>query len=1082
MTTRVFAISAFLFATFFAAGTPAAHNRYALILSRPPAAQQFASVQGMQAAAANYSDAIRMEQAALRRELESRSFHVTGAAQVLLNAIFVEASPDRMAELRALPGVAAVAPLHRYRMRADTVAQLQNLPAAWSALGGTGSAGAGMKIAIIDSGIDQTRPSFQDPALAPPPGFPRCGVRSDCAFTNSKVIVARSYVHMLAAGSPPDPAATSRPDDLSARDRVGHGTGLAGIAAGVPVTGPAGPMTGMAPKAFLGNYKVFGSPGVNDYTTGDVVIAALEDAVEDGMDMAVLSLGAPAMSGPFDTGALCGETGSTPCDPEAQAIENAIRGAGIVVAVANGNSGDSGVDVNGNSILTPNTIETPAIVPSAIAAGASTNSQTFVASVRINDSGAPSNIAVIPAVFGDGPTPPAAITAPLVDVATLDRTGFACSALPAGSLNGALALVVRSSQVCPFSTKVFNAQDAGAVGVVIISSSDSLFTPGGLWMTNIPAVLIAQTEGTALQSYVGSHPGLEASLDPGLTPVPANPYNTVADFSSRGPSITYLAKPDVVGVGTDVYLATQTLDPDGVLYDPSGYTAASGTSFTAPMAAGIAALVKQRNPGLSGVQIKSAVVNTATQDITDNGTTAGVTAAGDGKLNAGSALTALVTADPASVSFGAIGGKDPSLPVSRQMTVHYAGSTPATVALSVEPKSGPLAPIVDKTSLVFQPGGADQTVTLTLSGSTPSPGSYEGAILLTGAGAVMRVPYFYVVGNGIPYAIVPLTGIGFDNLPGESVPGGLGFKVVDRYGVAVQGLPVRFATSFGGGTIGKADTVTNAHGIATAGATVGSTPGAQEFYAAAGPFFIPFDGMVRTQPAITPNGVVNAASGLAGAGIAPGSYIAIYGTGLADATGETSTATLPMSLNYTTVSFDVPSAGISVPGRLIYASSGQVNVQAPWELAGQSSVRMKVSIQDTPGLVYTAPVVQYSPAVYVANGLAAALDENNRQVTPANPARRGHWIQVYMNGLGPVTNQPASGEPAGANPLSLTLATPAVTIGGKTATVLFSGLTPGLPGLNQVNVVVPQDAPPGMQPVVVTIGGVSSPPVNVPVL
>jgi minor extracellular serine protease Vpr len=1081
MKTRIFAISVFLFSTTIAAGAPAGGNRYALILSRPAAAQQFSSLQSLRVALPGYRDSLRRDQAVLRRELQARNFRVTGAVQTLLNAVFVEAPPARLAELRALPGVRAVAPLHRYRRRADTVSQLQNLPAAWIALGGAGNAGAGIKIAIIDSGIDQTRPSFQDPSLMPPAGFPKCtdGVPADCAFTNGKVIVARSYVSMLAAGTPPDVAATSRPDDLSPRDRVGHGTGLAGIAAGVPLNAPAGPITGMAPKAFLGNYKVFGSPGVNDFTTGDVVIQALDDAVSDGMDIAVLSLGMPAMSGPFDTGAICGQPAGTPCDVEAQAIENAVRGPGIVVAVASGNGGDSGTDANGNSILTPNTIETPAITPSAVSAGASTNSQTFVGRVSVTASGAPSNLAVIPAAFGDGPAPAVAIQAPLADVAKIDGAGLACSPLPAGSLNGALALVLRGS--CSFVTKVMNAQMAGALGVVIISTSDTLVVPGGLSITNIPAALIANTEGTALQTYLASHPGLEASLDPQFTPIAVNPYNTVADFSSRGPSITYLAKPDVMGVGTDVYMPTQTFDPNGVMYDSSGYTAASGSSFSAPMAAGIAALVKQQNPNLRGVQIKSAVVTTATQDITDNGAQASVTAAGGGKLNAGSAINVLVTVDPSSISFGAIGGKNESLPLSEQLTVHYSGSTAATLTVSVGTANGPLTPKPDRTVLTFQPGGPDQTVTLTLSGSTPSPGSYEGAILLTGAGAAVRVPYFYVVGDGVPYAAVPLSGIGFDNLPGASVDGGLAFKVVDRYGVAVQGLPVQFQTNFGGGSVRNAATVTNVYGIATADATAGNTPGPQEFVATAGPFYIPFDGYARMQPVIAPGGVVNAASGQAGAGIAPGSYITIYGAGLADFTGQTSTATLPMSINYTMVSFDVPSANLSLPGHLMYVDPGQINLQAPWGLAGQTSVQMKVTIQDTPGAVYTVPVVTYSPAVYLVNGAAAALDENNRLISSSNSAQRGHWIQIYMTGLGPVTNQPAPGAPAGAEPLSWTVATPTVTIGGKTATVLFSGLTPGFPGLNQVNVVVPQDAPAGAQPLIVTIGGVSSPPVNLAV-
>jgi uncharacterized protein (TIGR03437 family) len=86
------------------------------------------------------------------------------------------------------------------------------------------------------------------------------------------------------------------------------------------------------------------------------------------------------------------------------------------------------------------------------------------------------------------------------------------------------------------------------------------------------------------------------------------------------------------------------------------------------------------------------------------------------------------------------------------------------------------------------------------------------------------------------------------------------------------------------------------------------------------------------------------------------------------------------------------------------------------------------------------------------------------------------------NGLGPVTNQPASGEPAQADPnLSRTTTQPVVTIGGHTATVSFSGLTPTLPGLYQLNVVVPPDLTAGTWPISVTIGGKSSPSASLPV-
>ena len=94
------------------------------------------------------------------------------------------------------------------------------------------NAGAGVRIAIIDTGIDHTHPAFDDSGLQYPAGFPKCQEsRGDCAFVNRKVIVARSYVNMLVGSDPVE----TRPDDLSPRDRVGHGTAVAMIANKVAV-------------------------------------------------------------------------------------------------------------------------------------------------------------------------------------------------------------------------------------------------------------------------------------------------------------------------------------------------------------------------------------------------------------------------------------------------------------------------------------------------------------------------------------------------------------------------------------------------------------------------------------------------------------------------------------------------------------------------------------------------------------------------------------------------------------------------------------------------------------------------------
>ena len=154
-----------------------------------------------------------------------------------------------------------------------------------------------------------------------------------------------------------------------------------------------------------------------------------------------------------------------------------------------------------------------------------------------------------------------------------------------------------------------------------------------------------------------------------------------------------------------------------------------------------------------------------------------------------------------------------------------------------------------------------------------------------------------------------------------------------------------------------------------------------------------------------------------------------------------------------------------------------MNVQIPWELAGQPSAQIKVSIQGNSGPLFTLPLVSYAPAMFEYSSgsslFAAALDENFNVIGPANPAGQGRIIQLYANGLGPVTNTPPSGDPTPLSPFSQTTTPPTVTIGGLNAPVQFSGLSPTLVGVYQLNVTVPTTGA-GSKPVVINIGGAAS--------
>lgn len=1132
-------------------------NRYTLLLEDPPVAARFTSRAEMASAAAvQYRNQIETRQRAVLAELASRNIRVTGRVSTLINAIFVIAPASRLSELQALPGVAAVRPMRRFQALLNRATNLMNAPAAWAALGGNGNAGKGMKIAIIDTGIDQTHPAFQDSSLAVPTGFPKCttGHPEDCAFTNSKVIVARSYVRQLAGFTSknpvtqpddtsvaPDPK-TSQPDDYSPRDRVGHGTATASAAA-ANQNGGVVSFTGMAPKAYLGNYKIFGSPNVNDSPSDDVMIKAIDDAVSDGMDVASLSVGALALAGALDTGAACGLPAGQPCDPVAFAYEAAVK-AGVVVVVAAGNSGSDALLTFGENYPYFNSISSPSNAPSVISVGATTNSHVFTPTVGVAAAGAPANVKSLAAQLGDStfyPSAQGANIAPLVDVSQLGNDGLACTSLPGNSLNGAYALIQRGT--CTFADKTTNAQNAGAVGVIFyMSDATASISPGGLGSSGIgfigPSAMISNSDGLALKAYIDANPKQPVTIDLAGMEVDLTSYiasggvssgvapNQLASFSSFGPTPDGLIKPDLVATGgldvnvsfaPGMYLAAQNFDPDGFLYSANRYAAGDGTSFATPIVAGAAALVKQAHPNYSATQIKSALVNSAAQDTTtDDGHTdasgnyispqpVDVQWLGGGRLDAGSAVNATLTVEPATISLGFV--RSGSLPITRTLTVTNKGTASVTVAVAVAPNRQAAGATVatDQSSLTLA-AGASASLKVTLSGSVPTPGSYSGAVTLAAGGSTERVPYLFLVPDGVPFNVVSVLG-SLQGAPGQDA-GAVGIQVIDRYGVPVVGTPVAFSASAGSGIkfqsapgepacspAGSNSTSCNTdnYGIAYAEVILGSSTGSPSINATVGTARVQTSAFIVAQPAVTPGQVLDNA--MFQPTVAPGSIAAIKGVNLMDRDLLINTAqgydllppvltSFPLSLDGVNVSFDIPSAGISLPAPIVAVcpacSNGQsqINVQVPWELKGQTSVQLKVTIDELFGPpiysnVVTVAVADYTPAFFTNSGnVADALDSNYHVITASNPAVRGQFISLYANGLGPVSNPPADGAPAGVN--SLTTTPCVVTIGGQQITPQFCGLAPGL-AIYQINIQVPGNISSGSQPVTVSVGGKTSP-------
>ena len=668
---------------------------YAVVLSDQPVAVAHPGRAAMTTASAQATRTrLASAQKALSAQIAKLGAQVLSTDQDLVNAVFVLATPESLAALRALPGVDHVEAMRRHKLLANKAIDLVNTRAGWARIsGGEGQAGAGVKIGIIDTGIDQNHPSFQDPSLSAPAGFPRCGPDEvgDCRqWTNNKVIVARSYVSLLnfQFGSS---GQDTRPDDNSPRDRVGHGTMAAMLAAGIRTTNSGVALTGVAPKAYLGSYKVFGAPGVNDGTYANAIIAALNDARRDGMDVVTLSLGLPAGYPALEK--TCGQGKNEACDIEAEAINNATLGTtgspGMTVVVAAGNDGDISFNYPALS-----TIQSPGTAPGAIAVGATTNGHIWYQTLTVPGVAA----SPINTRLGNGPQLTGPLTANLKDAAPLDedKTGQVCRPLAAGSFSGVMVLIKRGG--CDFNVKVNYAAAAGAVAVILemADGEDDVFRATGLTDTSIPFAMIGSTAGKQIRTFLaGTSTGRPATLDPAFREVSAT-ADEVAVFTSQGPSIgnandnrdtEFLIKPELVAPGTDLLVATQTYDSNSPLYSPTGFQVAQGTSFAAPLVAGAAALVKQRNSSFTPQQVKSAVVNSADGGLTDftndgRRIPARVTAVGAGKLNVGNALNVNVTAEPSTLPFGIVKS---GTTLTRSLLLRNATNAPINVTIEVQP-------------------------------------------------------------------------------------------------------------------------------------------------------------------------------------------------------------------------------------------------------------------------------------------------------------------------------------------------------------------------------------------------------------
>jgi uncharacterized protein (TIGR03437 family) len=243
------------------------------------------------------------------------------------------------------------------------------------------------------------------------------------------------------------------------------------------------------------------------------------------------------------------------------------------------------------------------------------------------------------------------------------------------------------------------------------------------------------------------------------------------------------------------------------------------------------------------------------------------------------------------------------------------------------------------------------------------------------------------------------------------------------------------------------------------------------------------DTVTSPLPLIAIGGIVNASDAVTT--VAAGSIAAIFGNNLGSSLVAANSYPLPVTLGGGGVRID----GQSAP--LFMTSCSQVNLQIPWEVAGKTQVPAIASAGGQVSAQAPVTIAPFAPGIFSLNMRGSgqgAIEIANTTMLAApqgslgTPAQRGQYLAIFCTGLGPVSNQPATGVAASSNPLSVTSTLPTVTIGGASAQVTYSGLAPGFAGLYQVNVVVPAGAPSGAGVnVILSIGGVQSNTVTVAV-
>lgn len=518
------------------------------------------------------------------------------------NGFAAELTAAQAAKMSQLAGVVSVTPDEIRTMDTSSTPHFLGLDAPgglWDQLGGVNSAGDGIIIGIIDSGIWPESLSFSDRtglngngsqdgklAFQQIPGWHgKCtpGEAFNASMCNQKLIGAQWFNASWGGDAGID---AQRPWEFnSVRDYNGHGTHTSSTAGGdngVMPTGPAaafGKISGMAPHARIAMYKALWSTQAADTASGSTsdLMAAIDQAVADGVDVINYSI----------SGTLTNFR-----DPVEISFMYAAD-AGVFVAASAGNSGPS-----------TSTVAHPSPWITTVAAG--THNRTALGSVTLGNG----------ATYTGASLAAAVVTAPLIDSINAGLPGATAQAVSlcfSTAQNGgtpaldpakvAGKIVVCDRGVSARVDKSLAVKEAGGVGMVLLNPTNNSLNAD---FHSVPTVHLQNTDYAAVHAYA-------ATVDPTATINKAvmdysAPAPFTASFSSRGPlqASGDLLKPDVIAPGQDILASVAPPGNGGM-----NFNLYSGTSMSSPHVAGLAALLKDLHPDWTPMMVKSALMTTA---------------------------------------------------------------------------------------------------------------------------------------------------------------------------------------------------------------------------------------------------------------------------------------------------------------------------------------------------------------------------------------------------------------------------------------------------------------------------------------